>query len=452
MNVDFDVGIIGGGPAGSATAAYLAKGGLRVLVLERDIFPRPHVGESLVPSSTRVFNELGLIEKMEQQRFPRKYGGVWTSSGNGHLFEHTFEGLGASHYADIRFDEREQAGVDRPYSYHVDRGKFDLMLLRHAEELGATVREGVRVVGVDRNETHVALRYLADKEEQTTRVRMIVDASGRKTVVGSQLRWKVKDRVFDQYAVHTWFEDFDRSVANQDPAKSEFIFIHFLPLTNSWIWQIPIDERITSVGVVTQKKHFRSGSREAFFWEAVGSRPEVAAALKNARQMRPFTEEADYSYAMDRFCDDRVVLVGDAARFVDPIFSTGVSIALSGARFASKDILEAAKTGRFDRAAFANYERTMKLGTKNWYDFICCYYRLNVLFTAFIRHPKYRLELLKLIQGDVYDEETPAIITKMQQIVAEVEGNEKHIWHKHLGDLTAQAFRPAWASSAEAAQ
>src|SRR5690606_28382821 len=120
-----------------------------------------------------------------------------------------------------------------------------------------------------------------------------------------------------------------------------------------------------------QKKHFaaRRESREAFFWECVGSRPELAEALEASRQMWPLKEEGDYSYAMESITGDRLVLVGDAARFVDPIFSTGVSIALNSSRFASRDVLRALATGDCSRAAFSTYESTIRRGTRNWYNF-----------------------------------------------------------------------------------
>ena len=134
--VDFEVGIIGAGPGGSAMAAYLAKAGVSCVLFERDIFPREHVGESLVPSSTRVFRDLEFLDQMEEAKFPRKFGAVWTAAQSSKLYEHEWEGLDPDNYADIRFEEREQAGVDKNYTYHVDRGKFDLLLLQHASKLG----------------------------------------------------------------------------------------------------------------------------------------------------------------------------------------------------------------------------------------------------------------------------------------------------------------------------
>ena len=146
---DCDVVVIGGGPAGAAPAAYLSRAGLDCVLLERELFPRPHVGESLVPAATRVFRELDLLEPLDVAGFPRKYGAVWTSSSDSPVYSHDWEGLDVDSQVAVRFDERQQPGVERNYTYHVDRGKFDLILLQHAHRSGARVYEGVRADRVD---------------------------------------------------------------------------------------------------------------------------------------------------------------------------------------------------------------------------------------------------------------------------------------------------------------
>ena len=441
---DFDIGIIGGGPAGSSLAAYLAKAGVTCVVFERELFPRPHVGESLVPSSTRVFNDLGFIDQMEEAKFPRKFGAVWTANEQAKAYDVDWEGLSPDCHAEVRFEEREQPGVNKNYTYHVDRGKFDLLLLQHANKLGAAVYEGVRVSAVDFFPTQPVVRFTMGRKEMGVSVRMVVDASGRQTFLGNQLKLKVKDSVFDQYAIHTWFGDYDRRALAKSDTHCDYIYIHFLPLSNSWMWQIPITDDITSFGVVTQKKNFAGTKqdREKFFWNSVASRPQLSDALKRAIRLRGFKEEGDYSYAMTQICGDRFVLIGDAGRFVDPIFSTGVSIALNSSRFAHKDIIGALERNDFSRESFKAFETTISRGTKNWYDFISVYYRLNVLFTYFITDRRYRLDVLKLLQGDVYDEEQPPVLEKMRAMVSEVEREEKHPWHELLGDLTVHAFQP----------
>jgi flavin-dependent dehydrogenase len=445
IKADFDVGIIGGGPAGASVAAYLAKAGVSCVVFERELFPRPHVGESLVPSSTRVFNDLELIDQMEEAKFPHKYGAVWTASEQAKNYSVDWEGLNPQSHAEVRFEERAQPGVNKDYTYHVDRGKFDLMLLQHANNLGASVYEGVRVSGVDFSEEHPVVRFNMGRKEMAVSVRMVVDASGRHTLLGNQLKLKIKDSVFDQFAIHTWFGDFDRKALAKREEHQDYIYIHFLPMSNTWMWQIPITDDITSIGVVTQKKNFAGSKqdRQQFFWKSVESRPMLFDALHRAARVRNFKEEGDYSYAMKQICGDRFILLGDAGRFVDPIFSTGVSIALNSARFAHRDILGALERNDFSRESFATFETTIRRGTKNWYDFISVYYRLNFLFTYFISDSRYRLDVLKLLQGDVYDEEQPPVLEKMRKMVSDVEQNPKHVWHELLSDLTVNAFAKA---------
>lgn len=425
--------------------AYLAKAGVKCVVLEREIMPRPHVGESLVPSSTRVFRDLDFLPMMEEAKFPHKYGAAWTADDKS-TYHHTLmkEDFAPDHHVDIRFAERPQPGVDADHTYHVDRGKFDLMLLQHAHKFGAEVYEGVKVKHVDFGPEAPVIHFNMGAKELGVSCKMMVDASGRQTVLGNQLKLKIKDPVFDQYAIHSWFDAYDRRVFATKSTEPDFIYIHFLPISNTWIWQIPITDNVTSIGVVTQKRNFAKSreDREKFFWSSVATRPALADALMKAGRIRPFKDEGDYSYAMKQLCGDRWMMVGDAGRFVDPIFSTGVSIALNSSRFAHGNILKALETNNFSRESFSEFENKIRRGTKNWYNFITVYYRLNVLFTYFIADPRYRLDVLKLLQGDVYDDEAPPVLAKMQKMVSDVEQNEKHPWHRMLGDLTSDAFRP----------
>jgi FADH2 O2-dependent halogenase len=448
---DFDVGIIGGGPGGSAAGAYLAKAGVKCVILERELFPRPHVGESLVPASNRVLNELGVIDQMDDH-FVRKLGAIWTSSAIAPQYKHEWAEFGDAGeafdgHADIRFEERQQEGVKYNWTWHVDRGEFDLMMLQHANRLGATVYEGIRTQGVDFSDPKAPqLKFTLGRKETSLSVRVVIDASGRHTLLGNQLRLKQQDPVFNQYATHTWFDNFNRKAAAKKDTFGDYIFVHFLPLTNSWIWQIPITETVTSIGVVTQRKNFEKTrqSREEFFWDSIKTRPELYDALKASKQMRPLKEEGDYSYNMKQICGDGFVMIGDAARFVDPIFSSGVSIALNCAKLATRDIIAGLNNGGCGKEAFDPYVSTVRRGTRNWYEFISLYYRLNVLFTFFVQDKRYRLDVLKLLQGDMYDEDRPQVLMEMARIVADVEKRPSHPWHKYLGELTGDVFKPLY--------
>ncbi|TCO60808.1 NAD(P)/FAD-dependent oxidoreductase [Actinocrispum wychmicini] len=448
MEKDFDVAIIGGGPAGSTAATYLAQAGLSVAVFESELFPRPHVGESLVPATTPVLTEIGVFDDVEAAGFPRKYGAAWTSAESRDIPHNGFSGLDHDFsLAEIMFVERDQPEVDRDYTFHVDRGKFDLILLKHAEKAGAKVFSGVRVRKVDFDDPEgVVLSCKFGTKTVEFTAGMVVDASGRQTVLGRQLKTKIPDPVFNQYAIHTWFEGLDRPGLAADSGKEDYIYVHFLPIEDTWMWQIPITDTITSVGVVTQKKRVEAAAadREEFFWNTVSSRPDLHKALQNATRVQPFKTEGDYSYAMSQITGDRYVLIGDAARFVDPIFSSGVSVALNSARIACKDIVAAHKEGDYSRERFATFEGKLRRAVRNWYEFISIYYRLNILFTAFVQDPRYRIDVVKMLQGDFYDGEEPAALKVMRETIVAVENDPSHLWHPYLGTLRAPAMEPVF--------
>jgi len=415
-----DVIIIGGGPAGSAMGCFLSKAGISNLILEGSNHPRPHVGESMVTSSTRVFNELEFLPVLEREGFVHKYGASW----------HAFSG---EEYA-IWFREFPQDGVHQDYTYHVDRSKLDLLMLKHAEERGSEVCQGVRVSEVlFENGYACGVRARIGQKDVELPCRMVVDASGRNTLLGRQLKIKENDPIFDQFAVHAWFENVDKGTAE----TGDFIHIYFLPVERGWCWQIPITHEITSMGIVAEKKVFREAAldTEAYFNKYVASNPGLSRAMRNARRINEFKKEGDYSYAMKKFVGNGYVMIGDAARFVDPIFSSGVSIALYSAKYASERIRCAFETGDFSEAMFTPYEQKVRGGVGIWYEFIRLYYKLLPLFTHFIQSKEHRLEVLRLLQGEVYDRKDVPVLEAMRKYIRAVEQSDNHLFKKHLSDI-----------------
>ena len=282
--------------------------------------------------------------------------------------------------ADIAFREFPQKGINQDYTYHVDRSKFDLLLLKHAEALGSKVYQGVPVKEIlfeDGRATGVKVGI--GGKEVSLQAKVVADASGRDTLLGRQLKLVKKDPMFDQYAVHAWFEGVDKSAATGD-----YIHIYFLPVERGWAWQIPITEELTSMGIVAEREIFRKSNMdvEAYFDAYVQSNPSLSHAMRNARRVNDFKREADYSYSMRSYCGDGFVLLGDAARFVDPIFSSGVSVAMHSAKFASEVITKAIATGDFSAATFRPYETKLRGGVEIWYEFIRLYYKLLPLVHA----------------------------------------------------------------------
>ena len=443
---DCDVLIAGGGPAGSTLAALLARAGIKTMMLEAEHFPRHHIGESLVPAVMPVLKESGALPAVENAGFSIKRGACWTTPSQ--FSDHTPKPDGKPfRHVTTHFAERLKPDRELAYTYHVERARFDLILLQHAASQGAIVLQGVRVVDPQFDPDGVTVTARAGGPQGTSwplRAKLLVDATGRSTLLGSRLKLKVHDPVFNQYATYTWFDGLDRAALTPSAEVADYIAIHFLPDRNAWIWQIPITDTITSVGVVAQKEMFREhgGDKEGFFWKMVGLRPEIEHQLRAATVADAWRTEGDYSYSMRQICGDRFVMIGDAARFVDPIFSSGVSIALNSASFAARDIIAAVAADEFSKTAFATYEQTIRRGMRNWYEFISLYYRLNIVFTAFAKDKRYRYDLVKLLQGDLYDDDAPPALVAMRQIVTEVENNPNHLWHPYLGSLRVPSAEP----------
>lgn len=411
MNFDTEVLIIGGGPAGSTLASYLAKNKIKCLVLEKEKFPRHHVGESLVPACNRIFKELDLLSKLEEAKFLKKYGAAWTTPNNNNPYFHDFKHIEYEEHVDIAFGDRKSELFDTESTYHVDRSKFDEILLKHAEEKGAKIKTESYVKEITFHDTHINAEYISNGKEQFVTAKLVADCSGRSTLLGNQLKIKEKDKVMQQIALYSWFENYDRSKF----PLTEYIYVHFLPLKHSWIWQIPITDSVTSVGIVTHKDNLdlKNNNWEEQFYKLLEKRPELSKIIKKANRVKPFYIEGDYSYEMKQLCGDRFLLVGDAGRFVDPIFSSGVSIALNSARFASKNIITAIEKNEYSRNSFNEFETIMRNGCKNWYDFIQTYYDLNVLFTYFVSSKEHKMAVLKFLQGDVYETGNHELLNQM---------------------------------------
>lgn len=391
---DFDVIVIGGGPAGSVLASLLAQGGYRCAVLERDIHPRDHVGESLTPSTNPIFARIGFLEKMEDAGFVHKPGACWTAPRST-----------VGDFIGIRLGEFPPPGATQAYTYNVERDLFDAMLIRHAHEQGADVVQGVTVQKVlfDGDRAVGVTAKFADGWSKDLFARVVVDASGRRCLLASQLNLRRKDPGFNQFGIYSWF----KGVEPNPPGYEGFLFLHFLGLERAWAWQIPLRNGICSVGVVTDKADFKASGRnhEEFFESLVRRSRTFSHNLRGAERIRPWWLEGDYSYKVETLVGKGWLLVGDALRFVDPIFSTGVDVAAYSASYAF-DAVDECFRGGGESAAFGKYERRITEGVDAWYDLIALFYKLQNLFTLFAVKKEHREKVVRILQGNLYLPET----------------------------------------------
>ena len=392
--LDTDVVIIGGGPAGAALGTLLAKDGHKALIIEKDIHPRDHVGESLTPSTNLVFDRLGFLDKMNDAKFIHKPGTGWNAPRSP-LWK----------FIEIWLFEFPLPGTPQPYTYNVERDVMDAMLLRHAHESGAKVLQGVnvqRVLFEDGRAVGVRAR-VADGWERDIYAKVVVDASGRRCLLANQLKMKQKDTSFNQFCIYSWFEG-----VKEPPKRFEgFTLFYFIGLNQAWSWHIPLRDGKASMGVVVDKEDFQKTgkSHEEFFYSLVQRNRTFTHAMKDAVRVRPWWIEGDYSYKIDRFAGPGWLLIGDALRFVDPIFSSGVDVALFSALYAYESITESWTTGNEERP-FEAFQRRVETGVDIWYDLISSFYKLQELVTRYATRRGWREEIVRTLQGNPYLPET----------------------------------------------
>jgi flavin-dependent dehydrogenase len=355
---DFDFAVAGGGPAGSSAAISLAQRGHSVVLFERDVFPRFHIGESLLATANESFSALGVAEKIAAAGFPVKWGArLITHDG--------MSGRG------VDFSTVEE--VDRPQTFQVPRSEFDRILMERARELRVAVREGHRVTAFEFTPDAAVLDVAGiGGATQRLRVRALVDATGRNGLIATKFGLRTEEPRLANIAIFSHY----RNVPRLEGDRPNDIRIVSRD-DSGWFWLIPISPELMSVGVVLPKKLFLQmppGTNEERLDRAIADTPAVAELMRNATREWPVRVEKDFSYRASAYAGDRWILAGDAGSFLDPVFSTGVSIAMESGIEAAAELDRALRRNDFRASSFKAFSRRQKKRYETFRPFAVGFY------------------------------------------------------------------------------
>jgi len=356
MSIDmYDVAVIGGGPAGSTAAALLARAGRRVIVFERERFPRFHIGESLLPFSMKAFSRLELHEKFLRAGFLKKFGG---------------EIFGACSERGTKFYFKDGFRSQTDHAYQVTRADFDKMLLDHAAECGAEVHEETSVDRVEFSKDNVELAVRRNSSSHSIRARYVIDASGRTSVLGRHFKIK---KTYDHLQKLSIFAHYDDVWRAEGIDGTLTVLIRGI---DRWFWVIPLTAERTSIGVVLDKEVFRQSKLHAkdFLEQALAEQPIIAKRMMNARRASEVYVEADFSYRSATLRGDRWLLAGDAAGFIDPIFSSGVFLAVFSGEQCADVLNEVLDRPEKASRLFRRYERAVNRAMNIYLRFVNAWY------------------------------------------------------------------------------
>ena len=387
QDFDCDVLVVGGGPAGSTAAALLAGKGHRVTLLEKARHPRFHIGESLLPANLGIFEQLGVADAVRAIGMEKR-GAEFVSPWHAH--RQTFE------FADA-WDK------SMPQAYQVRRSEFDEILIRNAASKGASVIEGCRVTAVETGGPGQGVTVVArheDGREQRWRARFLADASGRDTLMANRQRWKMRNPKHNSSAIYGHFRGARRLEGKAEGHITIFWFEH------GWFWFIPLRDGITSVGATVWPYYLKRRDKplEQFFRDTIAMCPALAERLQDARLVNEVEATGNYSYLSRHSHGDDYLLLGDAFAFIDPVFSSGVMLAMQSA-VCGTEAIDTILCDPAQRApALARFDRIVRHGPAqfSWFIYRITTPTMRELFMGPRNLLRMREALLSMLAGDIY--------------------------------------------------
>src|SRR5262245_9922913 len=390
---EFDAIVVGGGPSGSTTAALLAEYGHRVLLLEREPFPRYHIGESLIPYTWFTLNRLGVVDKLKNSAYPKKYS-VQFVSITGRVSQPFYFFQTIKHECAV--------------TWQVYRGEFDAMLLDNARARGAHVRQGVTVRDVLMDGDRV-VGVRADVRDggknHEIHAKVVVDATGRDSLLSRRFAWKDRDADLNKIAVWSYFKG-----ARRDPGLDEgATTVAYVP-QKGWFWYIPLHSDVVSVGIVAEPAYLYRDTRDPneIFRREVEACEWIRDHVSVGQQCEPVRVTGEYSYHARQIGGDGFCLVGDAFAFLDPLFSTGVFLALKSGEMAADAIHAALSSGSVSAHHFDEYLAKQRHAVTSFRNLVCAFYDQTFSFREFLNvYPHLHSLIVDTLVGNVFTDLGP---------------------------------------------
>ena len=409
---DPDVIVIGGGPAGSTASTLLAQKGYAVELYEREHFPRFHIGESLIPQTYWVLKRTGMLEKMKHSHFVKKYS-VQFINQRGKLSEPFY-------FIDHRPHEASQ-------TWQVRRSEFDHMNLNNAREHGVKVHEGARVLEVlFEGSRAVGVRVKPENEpERVVRAKVVVDASGQSAMLIDRLGLREWDPVLKKAALWTYWKGAYRDTGRDEGATQ----VIQTEGKKGWFWYIPLHDDVVSVGVVADYTYLfqdrPNKDMETIYFEEVARAPGLQPRIANATRCDIFRAQKEYTYRAKKVAGDGWCLIGDAFGFLDPLYSSGVLLALTSGAMAADAIAEGLAKGDTSEAQLRTWEATFTTGMERMRRLVCEFYD-GFSFGRFVRkHPELKDRVTDVLIGDVFKDDVDVLWPLMDELRAEVAAEKK---------------------------
>jgi len=389
-----DVIVIGGGPAGSTISTLLAQKGHKVQLFERMQFPRFHIGESLIPETYWVLERIGMLDKMKKSHFIQK---------------HSVQFVNAAGKQSAPFYFYDNKPHECSQTWQVERSEFDQMMLNNAREHGVDAIEGahVREVLFEGERAVGVIVRLPDGTEQAVRSKVVVDASGQSGILQHKFKLRVWDPTLNKGAIWTYYEN-----AYRDTGKDEGATIVLQTADKKgWFWNIPLHDNRVSIGIVAPFDHLFKGRNhhEKTYEEEVAACPAIVERTKNAKRVTGYFATRDYSYRATKVSGDGWVLIGDAFGFLDPLYSSGVLLALKSGEMAADAICEGFETGDLSAAQLGKWGPAFNMGIDRMRRLVCEYYD-GFNFGKFIRqYPDLRGTVTDLLIGDLFTDKVDKV-------------------------------------------